>query len=251
MSVNTAKCKAMNVGRTNTESAYTIEDDLGNRTGLAPISNERDLGIMISRDLKPHDQVCKAASMANKVLGMLKSTFSRDAGLWKRLYTTYVRPHLEYAVQAWNPYATKDVKTLEKVQRRATKVPHLLRHLTYEERLHNLNLTTLEVRRKRGDLIQQYKIESGTNKVNWANQYERGVPRRGMRGNIQTCQQRRNFLKNRVVKPGTNCLIRSVKPHPETSSRTSWKKFSTATIVHIRLIGNFVRAFILHCSLNN
>ena len=95
---------------------------------------------------------------------MLWSTFvSRDAGVWKILYTTYVRPNLEYAVQGWNPYATKDVQTLEKVKRR---VPDLLRRLTYEERLNNLNLTIPEGRRKRGDLIQQYKIESETNKVN-------------------------------------------------------------------------------------
>ena len=81
-------------------------------------------------------------------------------------------------------HAVKDVKTLEKVQRRATKVPSLLRHLTYEERLYNLNLTTLEVRKNRGDLIQQYKIESRINKVSWANQYERGVLIREMRGKI-------------------------------------------------------------------
>ena len=43
ISLNTAKCKVMNVGRKNTEFAYTIEDDLGKRTGLAPTSNERDL----------------------------------------------------------------------------------------------------------------------------------------------------------------------------------------------------------------
>ena len=129
---------------------------------------------------------------------------------------------------------------LEKVQRRATKVPHLLRHLTYEERLHNLNLTTLEARRKRGDLIQQYKIESGTIKVNRANQYERGVPRRAMRGNIhkevvQNCQQKSNFFKNRLIQPA--------KPRPQSPSKTSSTRSSTANIVPIRLIGNFVRVF--------
>ena len=104
----------MNVGRTNTESVFTIEDTLGNRSRLAPTSNERYLVIMISRDLKPHDQICKAVSTAKKVLGVLKSTFvSKDAGLWKRLYTTYVRPHIEYAVQARIPYVVRDVKTLE------------------------------------------------------------------------------------------------------------------------------------------
>ena len=46
------------------------------------------------------------------------------------------------------------------VQRRATKVSPTIRHLTYERRLVNLNLTTLEIRRTRGDLIQKYKIPS-------------------------------------------------------------------------------------------
>ena len=119
-------------------------------------------------------------------------------------YTTYVRPHLEYAVQVWNPYAKKDVATLEKVQRRATKIPHLLKHLTYEERLHNLNLTSLEARRERGDLIQLYKIESGINKVNWVEDYERSESKREIRGHIRkeivvNCKQRRNFLKNRIT----------------------------------------------------
>ena len=42
---------------------------------------------------------------ANRMLGMLKKTFeSRDPKLWKELYVSLVRPHLEYAVQAWNPH---------------------------------------------------------------------------------------------------------------------------------------------------
>ena len=54
------------------------------------------------------------ANKANKVLGMLLRTFEyRDLDLIKSLYTTFVRPHLEFAVS---------VDILEKVQRRATKV---------------------------------------------------------------------------------------------------------------------------------
>ena len=42
--------------------------------------------------------------------------------LWKRLYTNYVRSHLEYAEAVWMPYAKKDKRILEKIQRRATLV---------------------------------------------------------------------------------------------------------------------------------
>ena len=63
---------------------------------------EKDQGVFISDKL---DQVRHAASKANKVLGMLLKTFvSRESDLWKKLYISLVRPHLEYAVQAWCSY---------------------------------------------------------------------------------------------------------------------------------------------------
>ena len=57
-----------------------------------------------------------------EVFGMLRNTFfSKDTELWRRLHTTYVKPHVEYSVQVWNPYAKKDIKTVGIVQRTATR----------------------------------------------------------------------------------------------------------------------------------
>ena len=50
---------------------------------------------------------------------------------------------------------------LEKIQRRATKLIPGLRYLTYEERLNECGLTTLETRRLRGDQIEVFKILNG------------------------------------------------------------------------------------------
>ena len=72
-----------------------------------------------------------------------------------------VRPHLEYAVQVWNPYFSKDKQLLENVQRRATKLIGCLRDLPYESMLRILGLTSLELRRIPGDLIQVFKIVHG------------------------------------------------------------------------------------------
>ena len=54
---------------------------------------------------------------------MIKRNFSflkQDIVVW--LYKQLVRPHLEYAVQAWNPYFSKDKDVLEKVQCMATRM---------------------------------------------------------------------------------------------------------------------------------
>ena len=78
------------------------------------------------------------------------------------LYKSLVRPHLEYCVQIWNPYFIKDIKLLEGVQRRDTKLVEGIEHLKYDERLLYLGLARLDYRRVRSDLIETFKIINGT-----------------------------------------------------------------------------------------
>ena len=141
---------------------------------------ERDLWITLSSDLKWKRQATSAAGKANRVLGMLKNTFvSRESTLWKKLYTTYVRPHLEFAISVWSPYRKGDMDILEKVQRRATKVAHELRGLSYVNRCKKLKLTSLVERRRRGDLIQMFKVIQGRDSIRWEKKtnYYYGEPR--------------------------------------------------------------------------
>ena len=129
---------------------------------------ERDLGVLLSNDLKWGSHCRKVAATANRVLGRLKHTFvNRSSVLWKKIYIAYVRPHLEFAAQIWSPYLECDIKTIEAVQRRATRTPHKLRDKPYEERCRLWNIQTLRRRRVRGDLIQKFKIEKNLDKVNW------------------------------------------------------------------------------------
>ena len=60
----------------------------------------------------------------------------------------------------------KDIDKLERVQRRATRLISEISQLSYEERLQQSRLTTLETRRIRGDQIEVFKIMHGYERLN-------------------------------------------------------------------------------------
>ena len=53
------------------------------------------------------------------------------------------------------------------MQRRATKMVYGFNDLTYEQRLRRLDITTLEIRTLRDDLIKDFKIIKGFDKVDY------------------------------------------------------------------------------------
>ena len=157
MLFNFGKCKCIHIGHGNMDEEYKMGDAVLGRT-----TQEKDLGVTFSADMKVSEQCGIAASKGNQILGLIRRTIMyKEKQLIVPLYKAIVRPHLEYCIQAWRPYRKKDIDKLERIQRRATKMIPELRDLSYESRLLQCGLTTLETRRLRGDQIEVFKIVNG------------------------------------------------------------------------------------------
>ena len=151
------KCVAMRIGRSTVPTnTYTMGPE---QVPLKQSSVEKDIGVFIDSQLKFDEHINSKVNKANACMGLIRRTYEYiDEVTFKTLYKALVRPHLEYANQVWSPNLKRQETVIENVQRRATKLVLGLAELSYEERLRKLGLPTLKYRRKRGDMIEMYKI---------------------------------------------------------------------------------------------
>ena len=143
-------------------NAYTQDSgtDVSYKMGgtvLYTTVKEKDLGITISANVKVLEQCGIAASKGAQKHGLIRRYIKyKENQLIIPQYKAIVRHHLEYCIQAWRPYRKKDIDTLERIQRRATKMILELRDRSCEERLKECGLATLDTRRLRRDQIEVF-----------------------------------------------------------------------------------------------
>ena len=96
MIFNANKCNVLHVGHNNEQVHYVMDGNM-----LESFEEERDLGVIIQRNLKVDMQCAKAAKTANSLLGMIRRSFiNKGIDIILPLYKSLVRPRLEYCVQA-------------------------------------------------------------------------------------------------------------------------------------------------------
>jgi hypothetical protein len=139
------------------ERRYCVGGDL-----VKNVENEVDLGVCIDRDLNFDENRKLRIGKATRMVGAIRRAFRYlDAKTFVKLYKSMVRCHMESAVPVWSPYLERDIKEMESVQIRATKMLPETKNLNYEQRLRLLKLPTLVYRRVRGDVIEMYKMLNG------------------------------------------------------------------------------------------
>ena len=183
-------------------SPYTIEDQ--------PISFtdcHSDLGVTIGRDMRFHSHI---HSIVGKISGLmtnlLSSTLCRDQEFMMNLYTSHIRPKLEYASVVWNVGFIGDSRLLERVQRRWTRNIAGFDEIPYQERLSRLELFSLQGRLLRNDLIMIWRIVNRKCAVPFDSLFQL-APSLGTRGHVLklasshvNLECRRRFFSVRVIR---------------------------------------------------
>ena len=116
---------------------------------------------MVDGKLDMSQQYTLAAQKANCILGCIQRSMAiKVSEVMLPLCSTLVRPHLEYCIQMRSSQHRRDIDLLEHIQRRATKMMHGMEHLSYEARLRELGLFSLENRRPESGLsVSKWELQ--------------------------------------------------------------------------------------------
>ena len=116
---NAEKCHVLTLGRfENIRHAHRYRI-INNE--IEHVFDEKDLGVTIDAELNFEEHIARKVRVANAIVGQIRRSFSYlDCDTFRRIFTAFVRPHLEYGQAVWSPHLTRNINAVENVQVRAT-----------------------------------------------------------------------------------------------------------------------------------
>ena len=160
--LNEDKVYLLHIGRTNARRQYSLGEG---GPDIVAVQQEKDLGVIISKDLKPDKMVNKQAEKAHVKLTKFNTTFTYRGKTWIKLYNTYVKPSLMYACEAWRPCTQEGISKLEAVQRRAVRMAGGQGDKPYEEACKEDGLNTVKEQLDKADMVRVFRIMNGDDKL--------------------------------------------------------------------------------------
>ena len=126
---------------------------------IQKVDNVKDLGIIMSSDLRFSDHINHIASKCKQLTGWIFRTFkSRDKLTMLTLWKSLVLSRLDYCSQLWSPSKVGEMQEIEGLQRTFTNYISEVSNLDYWDRLSKLHLYSIERRFERYSIIYAWKI---------------------------------------------------------------------------------------------
>ena len=198
------KCKLLRFTRSKSPIPFTYT--LHNHP-LESTPTQKYLGIHISKDLSYNSHIDYITNKANRTLGFLRRNLHKCSPDIKHVaYNTLVRPTLEYCTAVWDPYTDANKDMLERINTRAarfithnyTNTPGITSHIKKQ-----INMDSLEKRRKAHRLIIMYKITNNLIDIN-KQEYLQAAHTRPLRGS--------HNKKYQILQTGTKSYRHSFFP---------------------------------------
>lgn len=176
LQLNINKCFILSFTR-RTHSTFQHFNYNINGTAINRINQIRDLGVMYDSKLTFENHINNIVLSSCKMLGFISRSLNKFKRLetYKILYNSYVRSLLEYCSVILSPYYNIHNESIERVQKKFTRMIFRKFHYPREEynmRLIRLNLLSLEERRLISDEVNLYKIKAGIINVAGAHDFQ-------------------------------------------------------------------------------
>ena len=173
MAFNADKCSVLTV----TKKQRPLHFDYQIKgTSLEHVQHHPYLGVEFAGDLSWGPHLGKMIPKAQRTLNLLRrNLYGCSRGTKDMAYRTMVRPVLEYAACAWDPYHAKDINRLEAVQKKAARfvTGQHQRDVSVTLLQQQLQWRSLQERRLIARLAMFHKIQNGQAICDIPPQYQR------------------------------------------------------------------------------
>ena len=200
---------------------------------LENVLAEKDLGVILDAELKVCEHILVKIKQANALVGLIRRTFSSlDGPLFKKLFSTFIRPHLEYDKVICTPHLEKIYNYFGNCATSSHKIGGWFSSYELLRKAKKMNLSSLVYRRAQGDIIWIFNIFTLNTIVRYLKISDLETVRventstnwYGKQLKMTWEDSRQIFSTSERSKHGMSCQKKLYMPSLSTYLKTNWMK---------------------------